>query len=175
MVMARHVFRFTIGQSMAVVAALAVIFAILPMRAAVAFALLATLLFVLRRNPRSNPALRESIGCLSCIFGFLGGVIVGAMWGNPPAGDSGLPIVANAFCYGMLGVMVAAIVGHFVALILGGRPSFSADRSEAKHKDERVEIELVERLLVQAEEQNDEAVRMKLAAYKTRLEQELSQ
>ena len=179
MAMSGRVFRFTIGQGMAVIAALAVTFAFVPMPVAI-FLILITLLLVLhslvvaQRTQRSRPNLGETIGCLSCFAGFLGGAIVGVSLVNRTAGYSGLHI-AVALCCGPLGALIAGIVGHIVALTLPREPLPSPSESKAKAKREaaQAEIELVERLLVQAAEENDEEVRTKLAAYHLRLVQRL--
>jgi hypothetical protein len=55
MVTPRRIFRFTIGQSMKGIAALAVTFAILPMPAAIALAISATCVLLLRCEQRSLP------------------------------------------------------------------------------------------------------------------------
>jgi hypothetical protein len=179
MAMSARVFRFTIGQGMAVIAALAVIFAFVPMPAAI-FLILITLLLVLhllvaaRRTNRSIPSLGERIGCLSCFAGFLGGAIVGVSRVGWSADYYGLNI-GFALCCGFLGALIVGIVGHFVALALPREPLPSPSVSYAKTKREaaQAEIELVERLLVQAAKENDEEVRTKLAAYHAGLVQVL--
>jgi hypothetical protein len=176
MAMSGRVFRFTIGQGMAVIAALAVTFAFLPMPVAI-FLIFITLLLVLhwlvvaRRTQRSSPSLGETIGCLSCFAGFFGGAILGDSLG---ADYSGLSF-GVVLCSGFLGASIAGIVGHFVALTLPREPLPSPSVSNAKTKREaaQAEIELVERLLVQAAEENDEEIRTKLAAYHAGLVQSL--
>jgi hypothetical protein len=169
----RRVFRFNIGQGMWAIAALALTFAFLPMPVAIAFACLTTSLLALRRGQLSNPAHVETIGCLPCSLGFFGGVILAGMLVNPPSARSGPSEVANAFYCGGLGAMTAAVVGQLVALTLSGRRPAARDPSEKKREAARAEIELVGRLLVRAEQQGEEGVRMKLAAYRARLEEEL--
>ena len=179
MAMSGRAFRFTIGQGMAVIAALAVTFAFLPMPVAIVLILI-TLLLVLhslvvaRRTNRSIPTLGESIGCLFSFAGFLGGVVVGVSLVSRTADYGGLHI-AVGLCCGLLGALITGIVGYFVALTLPREPLPSPSVSNAKTKREaaQAEIELVERLLVQAAEENDEEVRTKLTAYHAGLVQGL--
>jgi amino acid transporter len=171
--MTPRVFRFTIGQGMAAIAAFAVTLALMPFRVAIAFSLLTTSQLVLRRNLPSDPALGDNLGCLSCLIGFVAVTFLGAGWVNSLAANAGLSIFAASVYYGFLGALIAGIVGRFVAMALPRRPSSSPDPSEAKREAIRTEIEFIERLLVQAEGLNDEEVSMKLAAYQARLKQSL--
>jgi hypothetical protein len=150
------------------IAPLAVTFAILPMRAAIALALLTTWVLVLWRNPLPNPELGESIGSLSCFLGFLGGATLGA-WVSQPDPDCGLPVIGYGLGYGLVGSIVAGIVGHLVALTLPEQRSFSPALVDGKQEKIRAEIESIEQLLMQAEEHGDKEVRLKLAEYKAKL------
>jgi hypothetical protein len=171
--MPRHLFRFTIGQGMASIAALAVIFAFLPMPAAVGLALLMISLVLLRRNQPSHSILGETIGCLSCFIGFIAGVgaILCAMLANPISANDGLSIMSAGVRCGIVGAIVAGIVTQLTVLALQCRTS-SPELSEAKHESVQAEIELVKQLLNQGENQSDEEVRRKLEAYQARLNQE---
>ena len=173
MVRTRRLFQFTIGQGMAFVAALAVTFAFLPMPAAFLVACLATTLVALRRNQLSNPAHVETIGCLPCLFSFLGGAILGTMWETTSPGNSGPSVIAGAFGYGLAGSLTAAVFGQLVASMLSERPSHARDSTEARDRELRADIELMETMLVQAGRQKDEEIWMKLAAHKARLEHDL--
>jgi hypothetical protein len=183
MVSARHVFRFTIGQGMAVIAALAVAFAFLPMPAAIVLSLV-TLLLVLRSRllrrrwlPISNPARGARIGCLSCYLGLLVGatlgVIVVTRYPDAVAVHGGLAVFAAAVGCGFLGALVAGIIGHLVALSLPIQPLPPPDPTKVKREALRAEIDYLERLLRQPDLESDEEVRTKLTAYEARLRREL--
>jgi hypothetical protein len=168
----RHAFRFTIGQGMAVIAALAVLFAFLPMPVAIGVAFLGLWLLVPRRKNVSNPALVRTIGCLCSLLGFFLGAAIGVVT-LPFPPNPGLAVTSVLSSYGFIGAIVAGVIGHQVASRRFGRPPSSRDPSSAKRKAVQDEIELVGRLLVLAEEEGDEDVSLKLAAYRARLEQEL--
>ncbi len=152
------VFRFTIGQGMAVIAALAVLFALFPMPLAIIVAILTSCCVLLNRSrapnlvyARESPILAQSVGCLCSLLGFIGGAILGVRLIIPPGADSGLAVAAIGFWFGLLGAAVAYTAGYLVAR---GRPKprsafpVAADLQADKI---RAEIQTTAQLIKEAE------------------------
>jgi hypothetical protein len=184
MVSTRHVFRFTIGQGMAAIAALAVAFAFLPMPGAIILSLVT--LFVMlrsrlrrRRHSVSDPARGERIGCLSFVLGLFTGAAVGAFlvtrYSDPAAVDAGLVGIGAIVACGFMGALVGGIIGHVVALSLPVQPLPPPDPTDVKREAMQAEIQYLERLLGQADVESDDEVRTKLTAHKAKLIHELEE
>jgi len=168
--------RFTLAQLMAGIAALAVMFAFLPMGAAIALSCLITCLLLLERSQLSSAGSGprgEVIGCVSCIIGFLVGSIVGVISTGMAAAPSGIPAIATGFWCGLFGAAVAGMVGHFIAVALSQRRSSSPVLGDLHRRQMLAEIDLTEELMAKAEAARDYDVQGKLAEYKAGLERDL--
>jgi hypothetical protein len=182
--------RWELVAGIAVIAALAVTFAILPMPVAIALSGLTGCLVLLWLDPISNPyktpghrgpgrpaprqqpfVRAEPIFWLFCLFGFLCGAFFGVR--SVSEEECGLPAIAVGFWSGVVGAIVAGIVCHFVAWGLSVQRSYSHDLAVVQNEKRWAEIESTEQLMAQAEARGEEDVRVKLAEYKARLEDEL--
>ena len=106
----RRQFRFTLAHSMVGIAALAVMFAFLPMGPAIAVASLIGCLILLELSRLSNPRSRvrqEVAGLLSSVLGFLCGAILGVLSADFVLPDWRYAVIANAFWCGLYGSVVA--------------------------------------------------------------------
>jgi hypothetical protein len=157
-------FRFTIGQGMTVIAALAVAFAIMPMPLAIDVAFATTCLVAIAHNrSRSSTALTllsEPVGCLFCFLGLLavGGVIGGWLLRPGTIAD-----VDPWFIF-----LISSMAGLFGAARLRRTKATTEARGPDRDGPE-AELKRVEHLLRRAHEDGDEVVISKLTAYRTRL------
>jgi hypothetical protein len=163
-------FRFTIGQGMAIIAVLAVLFAILPMPLAINVAIATACLVAIGRNR----LVAEPLGCVLCFVGLLVGVVALEGWFYSlwkPGGETPW----GAF------IIVSLLVGGMGAMLLrrsvpiGGAFAKFFDEAEAELDETEAELKLVENLLRQAEDDRDEVVILKLTAYRARLAQRLEE
>jgi hypothetical protein len=135
-----------------------------------------------RPAPRRKPSwLSRTIACAFALLGSAGGSIVGPRVLNSSAvtgeGGSGIESTgAAAVVCGLLGAVLAAIVGHFVGLAVSEPPTLpdpAEAEAEAKRQKVLAEIAVAQTLLDQAARDGDEDVRAKLVAYKAKLERKL--
>ena len=176
---ARDGFRFTIGQGMALIAALAVLFAIFPMPVAVAFALFASAAYVFRHRPHSKPrVLAAPIGCLFFLIGFPAGIVLAAKLLRASVGmgrfvgTSDLTVLAVTVS-GSLAAIVAGAVGYFLGAALSGWLFHDDDASKSRLDEVQAELAWVTQVLEQPEASDDAEVSVKLAAYRVKLEHQL--
>jgi hypothetical protein len=161
---------------MAGIAALAVLFAILPMRAAIALALLITFLILLERSQLSSAgsgALRELAGCVSGVLGFVGGAVLGAIFADSHAAAPGTPSMAAPFWCGLYGGIVSGMVGRFIAVVLSRRRLFSPRLGDLHRRQMLAEVEITEGLMARARATGDNGDFAHLAEYKAKLERDL--
>ncbi len=179
MVKTPRVFRFTIGQGMTVIAALAVAFAIMPMPVAIVAAFLTYSLVVLGRGRPLKPTpLSRSFGCLFSFCGLVGGLVVGSwsdvhLRSSGRVGDSELFWIAGVNARGLFGGLTARILGRFLGGKLAGDLESTAVRLDSKRDKTQAQLKLVEHLLRRAHEDGDEEVTSKLAEFRAKLEHEL--
>ena len=176
MVSTRRGFRFTIGQGMMVIAALAVAFAIMPMPVAIIVAFLTSCLVVLgRKRPLRPTPLSKSFGCLFCFCGLAGGMVVGS-WFLRHSHASGrvenTELFWALFC-GLFSALTAGIYGQFLGTTLSSHQNSTANALDSKRAKTQAELELVDQLLRRAHEGDDEIVISKLSEYRAKLEHEL--
>jgi hypothetical protein len=173
-------FRFTIGQGMAVIAVLGVIFAVFPMPLAIPAALMMALVYVLPRDPNSRGTPRAaSFGCLFGLLGcpvgaFIAMQLLRAVTGRlRGVGDDAIAL--GAAVGGLLGALTAGVAWHYMSLALAPPRMACQEHRKSPREALRKEIEMVDGLLVFARKQEDEEVRVKLADYKSKLERDLEQ
>ena len=158
MVATRSAFRFTIGQGMAVIAALAVAFALFPMPIAIILAVLTSCYMLLHRSRapdlvygRESAIVAESVGCLSSLLGFIGGAILGVRLIIPRGADSGLAVAAIGFWFGLVGAAVAYTAGYLVARGRPKRRAASLAATDLWAQKIRAEIQTTAHLIKQAD------------------------
>src|SRR5437773_2540389 len=109
--------------------------------------------------------------------------------GDTVCGNAAIPFLFSGLIGGSLGGIVAGVaIARLVTWLVrrcGCQDAFEAVTCDAnaptdnpiatgsKHKELRAEIDLIERLIVQAENQGDEEVMRKLIDYQAKLEREL--
>jgi hypothetical protein len=170
-------FRFSIARGMAAIAALAAAFAFVSPAVVLSLSCVMTIWLILWRKPRPNPStLGAPLGCLSCLFGFLAGVLIAAKLvdeaGNRGVVGTGgvrefLTIAATMSC-GVAGAIVTGTAARFITPLFEqplGRRVPSASQPTPLEQ----EIELVERLLAHAQHEGDTEVEVKLAEYRKKL------
>ena len=154
-------FRFTIGQGMAVIAVLAVLFASLPMPLAIDVAFATTCLVAIGRNR----LLTEPLGCVLCLLGLLAGPAALVTWLFGPR-------IAGSDSF-LFSVFIVSLIAGALGTSRLRRPNPVA-RPFASHQNEtQTEFELVEHLLRRAHKDGDEVVIAKLTEYRVKLEQRL--
>jgi hypothetical protein len=170
-------FRFTIGQGMMVIAALAVAFAIMPLGVAILMSILITCLILLMREriqsrrpiPKYGPD-----GCTLSFFGMLVAMVTAPSFykialASGRAGDAGL--------WALLCCLAAALTGILIVQYLVAKyaidPNSTANPLDSKRARTQAELERVDHLLKCALEDDDEIVISKLSEYRARLDQEL--
>jgi hypothetical protein len=176
MAIARGRFRFTIGQGMIVIAALAVAFAIMPMPVAIMAAFLTCCLVVLARKRLlpPNPTSRF-LGCFFSFCGLVGGLMVGSWllrFSHPSGHVRDTTLFWIVFC-GLFSALTACIFGRFLGGKLAGDLGSTARPLDSERDKTQAQLELVERLLRQAHQDDDQEVMTKLSDYKTKLEHKL--
>lgn len=136
---------------------------------------LLTWLFLMRRTKLPHA---ESIGCVSCLVGFVGGAVIGVICTGVATEECGLPILAVLASFGILGSIAGIVAGKFIALALfyWRPPSIEQTQTSAvsladlRDKELLAKRELVEQLMSRAEQDGDDEVLMKLTAYRATLQ-----
>jgi len=154
-------FRFTIGQGMAVIAALAVLFAVLPLTLAINVALATAGLVAIGRSR----LFIQPLGCVLCFLGLLLGLAALEGW------IISLWRVGSAVSWGSFAVCSFILASLGIALLR--QPARSAKSSAPIVYETKAELRLVESLLRRANEDGDDVVVMKLTEYRAKLEHEL--
>jgi Na+/glutamate symporter len=171
---------FAIAQLTAVAAVNAVLFALFPAKLVFPFAIASACLIVMQRTRLPRQAGAEPIGCLGALLGLIGGAAIGASCVRTAANApefSALPIAL-----GSAGAVIGGVAGRFIRFAVYRKRQISneprrlraSDLDDIHRKKLRAELEIVTKLMSQAEHDGEAEVLANLAAYRARLEQDLA-
>jgi hypothetical protein len=171
--------KYALAQLLAVVAINAVFFALCPAPEAFLFAIASACILVVYRTSLPRNAPERSIGCIFALLGFCGGGALGVYRSSPQ--ECGLAAAVMPVGGSVCGTIVGGILGRFIALALYRRRLRSVDRDQfgdpdqhdLRRQNDLAEYEQVGQLMAQAENDGDNEVFMKLAAYRAKLEHDL--
>jgi hypothetical protein len=171
--------KYALTQLLTVVAINAIFFALCPAPEAFLFAIASACILVVYRTSLPRNAPERSIGCIFALLGFCGGGALGVYRSSPQ--ECGLAAAVMPVGCSVCGAIIAGILGRFIALALYRRRLRSVERNQLadparddpRRQNDLAEYEQVGQLMAQAENDGDNEVFMKLAAYRAKLEHDL--